>query len=365
MKIAASALHFEATHRREERSSLTSTLRAWRDAPSGRNEQAGGVPATAPATQISLSDASRCAQVNDRCSAEAIDEAVEAAENDPRLRLIRALIALLTGKDPLHLKLSDLQATPDTTADVPPQAPPVVPAPPAAQIPSNNAVLGWGVEFSERTEYSESEQLSFSASGVVRTADGQEIRFELSLSLSRSFSFSSETTLKLGDAARPKKDPLILNFAGPAAQLTSQRFAFDLDADGKPDQIHFATGGSGFLAVDRNGNGRIDDGSELFGAKTGNGFAELSEFDSDGNGWIDENDPGYGRLSLLRKDTDGTAQLASLAEAGVGAIALAHAKTPFEITDEQQSEIGQLRSSGIYLKESGAAGAVQQIDLSV
>ena len=363
MKIAASALHFEATHLREEHSSLISTLRAWRDAPADQNAQASASPAAPPSTQISLSDAARCAQAQDGCSAEAIDEAVEAAENDPRLRLIRALIALLTGKDPLHLKLSDLTAAPATTAD-PPQAPPSAPADPAAEPPSNNAALGWGVEFSERFQYSESEQLSFSASGIIRTADGQEIRFELSLNLSRSFSFSSETNLKLGDAARPKKDPLILNFAGPAAQLTSQRFAFDLDADGKPDQIHFATGGSGFLAIDRNANGQIDDGRELFGAKTGNGFAELSEFDSDGNGWIDENDPGYVRLSLLRKDTDGTAQVVSLAEVGVGAIALAHAKTPFEITDEQQGEIGQLRSSGVYLKENGTAGTVQQIDLT-
>ncbi len=365
MKIAASALHFEAAHLREEHSSLTSSLRAWRDAPAGRNAQVSDTPAAPPSTKISLSDTARCAQAQNGCSAEAIDEAVEAAENDPRLRLIRALIALLTGKDPLHLKLSDLKATPGTTKDAPHQAPAAAPATPSAEAPSNNTALGWGVEFSERIQYSESEQLSFSASGVIRTADGQEIRFELSLNLSRSFSFSSETTLKLGDAARPKKDPLILNFAGPAAQLTSQRFAFDLDADGKPDQIHFATGGSGFLAIDRNSNGRIDDGRELFGAKTGNGFAELSELDSDGNGWIDENDPGYGRLSLLRKDTDGTAQLVSLAEAGVGAIALAHVKTPFEITDEQQGEIGQLRSSGVYLKESGAAGTVQQIDLTV
>ena len=291
-------------------------------------------------------------------------DAAKDAENDPRLRLIRSLIALLTGKDPLHLKLSDLNATPDTTEETPPQPPPSAPADPTAEPSSNNAALGWGVEFSERFQYSESEQLSFSASGIIRTADGQEIRFELSLNLSRSFSFSSETNLKLGDAARPKKDPLILNFAGPAAQLTNQRFAFDLDADGKPDQIHFATGGSGFLAIDRNANGQIDDGRELFGAKTGNGFAELSEFDSDGNGWIDENDPGYVRLSLLRKDTDGSAQLVSLAEVGVGAIALAHAKTPFEITDEQQGEIGQLRSSGVYLKENGTAGTLQQIDLT-
>ena len=53
--------------------------------------------------------------------------------------------------------------------------------------------------------------------------------------------------------------------------------------------------GSGFLALDKNGNGKIDDGSELFGTKSGDGFADLAEYDSDGNGWIDEK----GRVYVL------------------------------------------------------------------
>ena len=207
--------------------------------------------------------------------------------------------------------------------------------------------------------------MSFSAAGVIRTADGQEIRFDLSLSLQRTFSFDSETSLKLGDAARQKKDPLILNFAGPAAQLTSQRFTFDLNADGKSEQIHFATGGSGFLALDRNGNGKIDNGSELFGAHSGNGFADLAGLDSDGNGWIDENDPAYAQLRVLNKSADGQDRLSTLAAAGVGAIALNHVGTPFDLYAAQHDLQGQIRSSGVFLREDGTAGTVQQVDLTV
>ena len=359
MKIAASALHLESAYQRQESFSLSTSLRAWRDAPSSRPlaPTAATTPQSQP--QVSLSDAGRKTQANE---ASAIQDAAQAAENDPKLRLIRALIALLTGEDPITLSTTDLSPAPESAASA---APPAQTATNAAQAAEPTPAAGWGIEFSQSMQYSESESMNFSASGVIRTADGQEIRFDLSLSLNRSYAFSSETSLKLGDAARPKKDPLILNFAGTAAQLTNQRFAFDLDTDGNADQIHFATGGSGFLALDRNGNGRIDNGKELFGAQSGNGFAELANLDHDANGWIDENDPAYAQLRLLRKGVDGQDQLTTLSEAQVGAIALSRVDTPFELKDGAQASAGQIRSSGLFLSENGTAGVVQQIDLSV
>ena len=90
---------------------------------------------------------------------------------------------------------------------------------------------------------------------------------------------------------------------------------------------------SGFLALDKNSDGIINDGSELFGTKTGNGFSELAEYDSDGNGWIDENDEVYDQLKVWVKDENGKDTLLSLKEANVGAICLGSSKTTFHVTE--------------------------------
>lgn len=74
-------------------------------------------------------------------------------------------------------------------------------------------------------------------------------------------------------------DPLVINLNSSTAQVTDQKFYFDLDADGTADRISMLKSGSGFLALDKNGNGKIDDGSELFGTQSGDGFADLEEYD--------------------------------------------------------------------------------------
>ena len=67
-------------------------------------------------------------------------------------------------------------------------------------------------------------------------------------------------------------DPLIVNIGSDTADVCDQTFKFDLDADGTEDEISMLGKGSGFLALDKNGDGKINDGSELFGTKSGDGF---------------------------------------------------------------------------------------------
>ena len=124
--------------------------------------------------------------------------------------------------------------------------------------------------------------------------------------------------------------------------------------------------GSGFLALDKNGDGKINDGSELFGTRSGNGFADLAVYDEDGNGWIDENDEIFDKLRVWSKDKDGKDVLKTLKEADVGAIYLGSTNSQFSLTDKKDNEVlGAVRSTGIYLKEStGMAGTVQQVDLA-
>jgi len=206
----------------------------------------------------------------------------------------------------------------------------------------------------------EQEAMSFNAQGKVITQDGQEISFDLQLNMSREF--YSESTITLREGGRPI-DPLVINFSGAAVDLTSQKFSFDLDADGTAEDISFVAPGSGFLVFDKNKDNVVQNGSELFGPTTGNGFSELAQYDDDNNGWIDENDTIYDQLSVWTKNHAGKDNLLSLKEANVGAIYLAAAQTAFDYKDMALNTHGKLNQSGVYLAETGQAKLIQQLDL--
>ncbi len=357
MRIASSTLQLESSHSKQQHHEISESLRMWvgdRRPDFEGNGRANRLPEAA-AERVHISDAGRAAAAQSG-QASAVKESLDAAENDPILRMIRKLLALLTGKEVRVFDASELQNNPSASA--PAQAG-------QAQGQGQAQPAGYGVEYDYHETYSEVEQTTFDASGTVNTADGREINFNLSLSMARSYYTQTDISLRLGDA-RQKSDPLVINFSGNAAQLTDQRFAFDLNSDGTAsEQINFVTGGSGFLAFDRNGDGVINNGSELFGTKTGDGFAELALLDADNNGWIDENDASYAQLSVWTRDSTGTDTLSSLQETNVGAISLARVSTPFEIKDESNALQGEVRASGVYLQESGGVGSIQQIDLTV
>lgn len=162
-----------------------------------------------------------------------------------------------------------------------------------------------------------------------------------------------------------KTDPLVINFDGTAAELTQTKFSFDLDSDGTQESISFAGPGAGFLTLDLNQDGIINSGAELFGPASGNGFVELAGYDQDSNGWIDENDAIYQKLRIWTKDADGNNQLFALGKKGIGAIYLGNAPTQFAIKDAANNLQGQVKSTGLFIRENGTAGTVQQVDLAV
>lgn len=211
------------------------------------------------------------------------------------------------------------------------------------------------------TERSESEYTAFQSTGFAVTEDGRSIGFHVEFAMSRSFSEKAET---LSSARFVLTDPLIINLSSDTTSVGDVNFRFDLDANGEEENISFAGEGSGFLALDANGNGVIDDGSELFGTKSGDGFADLAAYDGDGNGWIDENDSVYSKLRIWTKDADGSDHLLDLKEANVGAIYLGSADTEFSFKNETTHETnGIMRRTGVYLRESGEAGTLSHVDL--
>lgn len=219
----------------------------------------------------------------------------------------------------------------------------------------------WQKTVSTSTYYCESEFTSFEATGYATTSDGRTLSFGVELSLSRSFTSVYE---EFESTEYILTDPLMIDIGSNVPSVSDMKFMFDLDADGTKEEISFAGKGNGFLALDLNGDGIINDGSELFGTKSGNGFGDLAKYDSDHNGWIDENDEIFDKLRVWTKDENGNDELINLKDADVGAIYLGHANTPFALTDNNNYAHGFIRSSGIYLKESGGVGMIQQLDLT-
>ena len=220
--------------------------------------------------------------------------------------------------------------------------------------------------YTEYYRYEEYEETQFQTTGTVVMEDGREIDFHVSLEMSRRFAEYYEQTHTIQTAPLMSLcDPLVINLDANVAEVSDQKFRFDLDADGKEDNISHLSSGSGFLALDRNEDGVINNGSELFGTKSGDGFADLAKYDADGNGWIDEADPVFQKLKIWVTDPDGTQKLYHLKDKGVGAICLANASTDFDLRSLADHSLnGRIRKTGVFLYENGAVGTVQHVDLA-
>jgi len=252
----------------------------------------------------------------------------------------------------------------------------------------------WTQEYYSGSYNYESEMMTYSTNGTVVTSDGSEININIDAVMTRSFEEYTELQINYKDYRLV--DPLVINYEGGMCGLSDQKFLFDIDMDGEEDNISLLAKGCGFLALDRNGDGIINDGSELFGTgsmahgllgtgstghsvdggvnasekasseNTSDGFAELAVFDMDGNGWIDENDEVFNHLRIWTKDDAGNDKLIALGVAGIGAIYLGNAAAEFTHKSmSDNSTLGKLVSTGIFLKENGEAGIIQQIDLAV
>jgi len=364
MIIDSSSIQLASQRVATERRMTKESLRAWVGPTRPDFEGRDGLLAsrlTAPTDSVTISAEARArfapeapSGCHEAKEANALESEPDATDADPKLRLIRLLIEKLTGKKISLLSLRDLDGR---------QQAPDPPAPHQLDQPNRPARAGFGVEYDRHQSYHESESTTFSAQGVIKTADGREIHFHLDLAMNREFAAEQDLSIRLGDAV--KKDPLVINFDGTAAQLTDANFTFDLDADGKQDQVSFVGPSSGFLALDTNGDGVINDGGELFGTKTGDGFAELAAYDADHNGWIDGNDAVFDDLLVWSKDAQGNDILTTLGQKGVGALYLGNVGTQFDIKDAQNELLGQVKASGVYVNDNGTVGTIQQLDLAL
>ncbi len=242
------------------------------------------------------------------------------------------------------------------------------------QAQSSSEEVGEAIETSETSNAS----VSSSSSGSISTnlAPSQALTTEeMSASLARRNSyelnlrFKQTTTeegrigISLEELGVKKVDPLVLDLSGEGVQLTEagKGAIFDITADGKLDSTAWVKGNTALLTYDRNGNGVIDNGSELFGDQNGaaDGFAELAKYDNNGDRKISFLDPVFKALKLYR-DLNGDGKMSksefsSLNELGIKALNLNFNRDSSDINGNS------LILNGSFEREDGSTGQLADV----
>ncbi|MCK9237460.1 MAG: hypothetical protein M0Q29_08965 [Thiopseudomonas sp.] len=170
------------------------------------------------------------------------------------------------------------------------------------------------------------------------------------------------------------RDPIILDLDGNGLQtvgLTSNIY-FDHNGDGILSKTGWVGEGDALLVWDRNANGLIDNGAELFGDFTPmpdgtlapNGFAALAALDANGDGILDASDPAFAELKLWvdsdQNGVTGEGELMSLADAGIASLNLGNT-----LKNQKQSNGNTLAREGSFTRTDGTESAMGEFHLAI
>lgn len=162
-------------------------------------------------------------------------------------------------------------------------------------------------------------------------------------------------------------DPLVLDLDGDGIELTALAGQtgpmFDMDGDGFLEHTGWVMPDDGLLTLDLNGNGTVDDISELFGSVTTSGFTELAAHDSNGDGIIDSSDTEFANLKVWQDaNRDGISQadeLSGLADLGIASISLT------ATDDGSQNALNTVARTGSFTRTDGSTGTVGDINFRI
>ncbi len=156
------------------------------------------------------------------------------------------------------------------------------------------------------------------------------ITFEAQVSDGTTTSATKDLVVQIAGASEVGggSDPIVLDLDGDGVELSAPAdgVAFDIDADGDADQIGWVGPDDGLLVIDGDGNGIIDDGSEVFsevfeGGAYASSLDALRSLDSNGDGVIDAKDTRFGEIKVWQDaDSDGQTdggELKTLSEHGI------------------------------------------------
>jgi hypothetical protein len=169
-----------------------------------------------------------------------------------------------------------------------------------------------------------------------------------------------------------ERDPLILDLDNDGFGILKKTEGtnFDLDKNGFAEKINW-TSTDGFLCLDLNENGKIDNGGELFGDNTTmpdgsnatGGFNALTQYDTNNDGVIDQNDEVFGKLRVW-VDADGNGEssegeLKSLEELGIVSISV----NPQQVVENTGTE-ATIRNRAVFTKVDGTTLDIAELWVS-
>ena len=170
-------------------------------------------------------------------------------------------------------------------------------------------------------------------------------------------------------------DPIVLDLDGDGIETIThdklKKAVFDHDGDGIAHATGWVKKDDGILVLDRNGDGVINDGREVFGDSTilstgetaKHGYEALADLDSDGNGKINADDAKFNELRVWRDlDSDGVSdvgELFGLHELGIGALNL-----DYQEVDRNLAGGNKLTQLGSYEKHDGKTGVMGDVNFN-
>lgn len=208
------------------------------------------------------------------------------------------------------------------------------------------------------------------------------------LSLPRSQRIDSSTAKSFGAMSNypQRSDPFTLDLDGDGIETegvsTINPVMFDLKGTGVKQSVGWIKSDDGLLALDRNGNGLIDSGAELFGdattlttgpnagQKATDGFSALADLDSNGDGLISSLDAQFSALRVWRDlNQDGVSQageLYTLAQLGIASINVSKTEHSTALSNGNVvADLGSYTRSDGTQGEAGTAGQLADVDLAV
>ena len=175
------------------------------------------------------------------------------------------------------------------------------------------------------------------------------------------------------------RDPLVLDLDGDGIEAvginTAAPILFDHDGDGTRTGTGWIAGDDGIVVLDRNGNGLIDNGGELFGdntvlqngpragQKAANGYEALADMDANGDGQLNSSDAAYTQLRIWKDaNQDGVSQAGELFT--LGALGIASINVNGTASNTNLGNGNTQPWSGSFTRADGSVGASGVVEMS-